>query len=165
MSEPTPSSARTGSSILLIVSVCLNVALIAMIAAAIASSVFRHSHERWARGPLGINALVEAATPDERSRIEAIIKNHQSRLRELARDADSERAAAVRTFAQPTFDTAEYERTLDKIRLTNDLLQAEASRMMVEAASQLSPQERQELADRAARKSFWHPWRHRPFWW
>ena len=164
MSQPTEPQPRAGRPLPLIVSVCLNIALIALIAAAVASSVFHHPRPRWAQGPLGLNALMDAAKPDERSRIEAIIESHKSRLRDLAKNVADERAAALGIFAQPTFDKLQYEKALDQARLANDALQAEVGKMMVEAVSQLSPQERREVAERAHR-SFWHSWHHRHFLW
>jgi uncharacterized membrane protein len=143
--------------------VCLNVALIAMIAAAIASSAFRHPRSHWAAGPLGINALMEAAKPEERTKIEAIVEAHRARVDQLRKEADEERRAAVRIFAQPAFNEAEYAKALDRVRLTNDSLQGEVSKMMEEAASQLSPQERAEIAERP-HGSIWRLWRHRHFW-
>jgi len=141
----------------LIISICFNVALVAMILAAAASLFFHRFHGHWEGGPLGIHAMMDVASSSERAQIENIVQRHRPHLRDLSDKARAARTAAYKIFARPSFDQAAYVKALDQVRLENDALQAEVSVMMAEAASQLSPDERQKLADRAGRHSRWHP--------
>jgi uncharacterized membrane protein len=133
-------------SVALIISICLNVALVAMILAAAASLFFHRFHGHWEGGPLGIHAMMDVASPQERARIEDIVQRRRPHLHDLSERARAARAAAYKIFAQPSF------------------LQAEVSMMMAEAASQLSPGERQTLAERAGRYSGWHTGHFRRSW-
>ena len=155
MSEVTQPAPRRRSAAL-IVSICLNVALVAMILAAAGSLFFHRFHGHWQGGPLGIHAMMDVASSPERARIEDIVQRHRPHLRDLSDKAWAARTAAYKIFARPTFDQAAYVKALDQVRLENDALQAEVSATMAEAASQLSPDERQKLADRASRRSRWH---------
>lgn len=155
MSEVTQPAPRRKSTAL-IISICLNVAMVAMILAAAASLFVHRFHGHWRGGPLGIHAMMDVASPPERARIEGIVQRHRERLRDLSDKARAARTAAYKIFGLPSFDQAAYVKALDQVRLENDALQADVSMMMAEAASQLSPDERQKLADRAARHSRWH---------
>ena len=148
----------------LIISICLNIALIAMILAALASAFFRPFPHHWEGGPLGLHAMMDIAAPQERARIEDIVERDRPQLKALADRARDARVAAYKIFAQANFSRDAYSKALDQARQANDALQAEVSAMMVDAAAQLSPEERQTLAAQAARKSRWHGgFRHR-FW-
>ena len=163
MSEVTQPAPRR-RSIALIISICLNVALVAMILAAAASLFFHRFHGHWEGGPLGIHAMMDVASPQERARIEDIVQRRRPHLHDLSEKARAARAAAYKIFALPSFDQAAYVKALDQVRLENDALQAEVSMMMAEAASQLSPGERQKLAERAGRYSRWHTGHFRRSW-
>lgn len=148
----------------LIVSICINVVLVAMILAAIATAFFRPFGHRWEGGPLGLHAMMEVAAPSERSRIDDIVQRHRAQLRILGDKARDARVAAYQIFGKPNFDRDAYSKALDQARLANDALQKEVGAMMAEAAAQLSPDERQKLAARAARRPRWHHGFGHPFW-
>lgn len=163
MTEITPAQPG-GRSWALIVSICLNVALIAMIIAAI-GGMFFHRGRPWEGGPLGIHAMLDVATPPERAKIQSIVDRHHDRLQDLGDRARAARSAAHEVFAQPNFDRAAYTQALDKMRAADDALKVEVGAMMGEAASELSPEERKQLAAKAERRSKWPlgPAQHR-FW-
>ena len=148
----------------LIGSICLNVALIAMILAAVGSMLF-HRGRPWEGGPLGIHAMLDVATPAERAKIEAIVERHHGRLQDLSDRARATRRSAYQVFAQPNFDRTAYTQALDNMRAADDALKAEVGGMMGEAAAELSPEERQQLAARAERRSKWRMGHsHHHFW-
>jgi uncharacterized membrane protein len=150
-------------SVPFIISLCLNVALIAMIVVVIAMHVFHSPRPFWSAGPLGPYSLMRTAAPAERTKIETIVAAHEPRIRELTWQAAQARLAALGVFARPQFSASDYLGALDKVRLSNDALETEVSRLMAEAAAQLSPQERGALAERirAHHKPFWRALRFR----
>jgi uncharacterized membrane protein len=162
MSEPAQqTTTRNRPSIPFIVSLCLNVALVAMIGVVIAASILQPPHSPWSAGPLGPRALIAAAEPAERTKIEAIVAAHQSRIRDLTRQAAQARMAAFGVFARPQFVASDYMNALDRVRVSNDALQSEVSKLMVEASAVLSSQERAVLAEkiREHRKPMWRAFR------
>jgi uncharacterized membrane protein len=163
MSEATPGTPARRSTAL-IVSICLNVALVAMIVAGIAGAFF-HRGSHWEGGPLGMHAMMSVATPGEREKIEAIIERHQARLDQLGDQARAARRTAYEIFAEPQFDRARYVEALDKMRAADDALKSEVGAMMAEAATQLSPDERQRLASKAERRSRWREGHFRHHFW
>jgi uncharacterized membrane protein len=165
MSEPTKPQTKDRASVPFIVSLCLNVALIAMIAVVITANLLRPPRPPWSAGPLGPYALMAAAEPAERTRIEAIVERHKARIRDLTRQAAQARLVAFDLFARQQFNASDYMNALDKIRLSNDALQAEVSKLMTESAAHLSPQERAGLAEKAREhhKGLWRAWRFRGF--
>src|SRR5579872_2928294 len=115
MSDVAQSPRRRSTA--LIVSICLNVALVAMMLAAATSLFFHSFHGHWKGGPLGIHAMMDVASPSERTQIEGIVQRHRLRLRDLSDKAQTARTAAYKIFAQPSFDQAAYVKALDQVRL------------------------------------------------
>jgi uncharacterized membrane protein len=165
MSEPTTPKPKNRTSVPFIISLCLNVALMAMIAVVIAANLLRPPRPPWSGGPLGPYALMAAAEPAERTRIQAVVERHKARIRDLTRQATQARLVAFDLFARQQFHASDYMNALDRVRLSNDALQAEVSKLMTESAAQLSPQERAGLAEKAREfhKGLWRAWRFRGF--
>jgi uncharacterized membrane protein len=158
MSEPAQSGkSGSHSAVPLIVSVCLNVALVAMIAVVVATGISHGNRPRWASGPLGTDALMDVASPGEQTRIQAIMDAHKLRLRDLSKQVADSHKLAFRIFASDRFDEPAYAKALDGIRNANDAMQVEVSKMMADAAAQLTPAERARLAERTRdrRKFLW----------
>src|SRR5690242_17109009 len=112
MSDVAPARRSTA----LIISVCVNIALAAMILAALASAFFRPFPHHWGGGPLGLHAMMDAATPQEHARIEDIVQRERPQLKALADRATDARVAAYKIFAQPNFDRDAYSKALDRVR-------------------------------------------------
>ena len=149
-------------SILLIVSLCLNVALIAMVAVGIANAIL-HGPSRG--GAFAPEVLKENATPAERTKIDAIIAVHAGKVRELRQAAVAAHRAAFKTFADADFSPAAFESAVDKAQDADDALRREYATVIAQSAAQLSPAERQAVAEKARRRFMW--WRffrgkHRP---
>jgi uncharacterized membrane protein len=154
MSEvlPGPTGQAPKRSVLLIVSLCLNVALVVMIVAGILNAIY---HQPPRGNPLGPEAFKEDAAPAERVKIDAIIAAHAGKIQEL-READwAARRTAFKIFAAPNFDSGAFSNALAKAQDADDSLRREMSTVSAQAAAQLSPSERQEVAQKARRRFMW----------
>ena len=139
-------------SVLLIVSLCLNVALVVMIVAGILNAI----HRQPPRGnPLGPDALKEDAAPAERAKIDAIVAAHAGKIQELRKADWAARRTAFKIFAAPNFDPAAFSNALGKAQDADDSLRREMSAVSAQAAAQLSPSERQAVAQKARRRFMW----------
>jgi len=134
-------------SVLLIVSLCLNVALAAMIAIGIYNAVQRN-RPRPPGGPLAPQALMAEVGPQERAKIQAVIDRHAARLRELRIEAAQARGAAFRIFEEPSFTPQDFSKALERVRAADTAWQDEAAKMTGESVAQLTPQERQAIAQK-----------------
>ena len=155
MSDPAPPRVH-GRDILLIVSLCLNVALLAMVTVGIVGAL-RGLPRQPPGGPLAPQALLEQAQPSEKPKIQAIIDAHAARLRELRTESAQARGAAFRIFAEPSFSAADFAAALGRTRDADVAFEDETIKQMSEVVAQLSPAERQAVADkvRAHARPLW----------
>lgn len=162
MTDPAPAAQAVvppkRRSTLLIVSLCLNVALLAMIAAGIINAVWHKPPPPG--GPLMPRALMRDATDDEQDRIQAIMEQHAVRVGQMRRAAAEARKNVLTVFATPNFSQAALESALAKMRAADMALQTEVATIIAESAAQLTPQERARIADRARKQTT--PWWRRP---
>jgi uncharacterized membrane protein len=154
MSEPstTPAPKSRGRSVLLIVSLCLNVALIAMIVAGIANAIRMAGHPK---GMLAPQALLAAASTSERPQIQAVIDAHAARVKELEKAEFTARRAALEVFAQPNLNADEFKKALDAVNAADDAVREEQIAVMDEAATKLSASERAAMTEKAHRRIHW----------
>jgi uncharacterized membrane protein len=159
MSEATPSVSRR-PSVLLIMSLCLNVMLIPVIAVVI----FRAAHHVNQIGSGGVLAprTVMAEMPAERDRIDAIITRHEPKIRMLRAAAADARRDAFRTLGAADYTEDKLRKALAAVADADSALERENIAMMSESLATLTPQERAELVVRAHNRfRFWHPFRQR----
>jgi len=142
-----PPPRRRGNA-LLIVSLCLNIALAAMIAIGIYNAVQRNQQRAMPGGPLSPQALMAEVGPAERAKIQAVIDKHAARLKELHIEAAQARGTAFRIFAEPSFTPQEFSQALERVRAADTALQDETAKMIGESVAQLTPQERQGIAQK-----------------
>ena len=140
-------------SVLLIVSLCLNVALVVMIVAGIVNAIYHARPPRF----FAPEALEEYAAPAERAKIDAIIAAHAGKIKELKEASKTARRAASKVFADPNFDPAAFVSALNKAQDADDALRREMATVTAQSAAQLSPSERQAVAEKARRRFMW--WR------
>jgi uncharacterized membrane protein len=153
MSNLTPGAPRR-PRILLIVSLCLNVVLIPVIAVII----FRAAHHVNAIGSGGILAprSVMADAPGESDRIAAIIAGHEAKIRALRASAAGARREAFHVLAAPDYTPDKFRQSLAAVADADSALERENIAMMAESLATLSPKEREALVARAkARGRFW----------
>jgi uncharacterized membrane protein len=155
MSDPVRTSVR-GRDILLIVSLCLNVALLAMIAVGIIAAL-RAPLRQPGSGPLAPQNVLAEVQPSEKPKIQAVIDAHAAKLRELRMEAAQARAAAFRIFAEPTFSPNDFAASLQRARDADVAVEDETVKQLSEMVAQLSPAERAAIADKVRARA-------RPMW-
>jgi predicted membrane metal-binding protein len=153
MSE-TP--ALRSRSILLIVSLCLNIALVPIFALVI----YRAAHrvpEIGAGGVLAPRTVMEAV-PAERDRIQAIVDAHTPKIRALRAAALLARKEAFHALGRTDFSPELFNKTLADVSSADGALERENIAMMAESLAALTPAERQEMVERTKarnRSCFW----------
>ena len=145
--QGTPSTQASRRSVLLILSLCLNVALVVMVVVGIANAL----HQGGPRGgPFTPEALTDGAAPAERTKIDAIVAAHAGKISELKQAARAARRTAFKMFSEPNFDPVAFEGALGKAQDADDALRREFARVTAQSAAQLSPAERQAVAEMRA---------------
>ena len=144
-------------SILLIVSLCLNIALVPIFAVVI----YRAAHrvpEIGAGGVLAPRTVMEAV-PAERDRIQAIIDAHTPKIRALRTAALRARRDAFQALGTADFSPDLFNKALADVSTADSALERENIGMMSESLAALTPAERQEMVVRTkARNRSWF-WR------
>lgn len=160
MSDATPVPPRR-PSILLIVSLCLNIILIPILFAVVVGAVHRGSVV-GAGGVLAPRSVM-AAVPNERDRIGAIIDGHAPKIAALRAASAEARRQAFMTLAAPEFSQDSFNRSLTAVANADDALERENIAMMAQSLAVLTPAERQAVVRRTkARSWFWRTFRSRP---
>lgn len=142
MDEAKPSRIR---STLLVMSLCLNVGLIALILVGI---------ERGGTGFIaqpGVMApgqIARGLPPQQREKILDIVAGHRDAMREKRQAARRARLEAFRAFAAPTYMPAEFAAALDKVRAADAALEEEAVALQRDVVNVLTPQQRARIAER-----------------
>jgi Spy/CpxP family protein refolding chaperone len=163
MSEATPLvKPRRGVNVLLIVSLCLNFALVPVIAAV----VVRAMHRATEIGSGGILAprSVMAAIPGEQTRIQKIIAAHAPRIRALRADSVRTRMDAFAALAAPDYSAGKFSAALNGVAAADGALERESIAMMAESLAALTPVERQAMVDKVKKRNrswFWRMFRPR----
>ena len=159
MSE-TNAVTKRSPSILLIVSLCLNIILIPVLAAV----VVRVVHRDGMVGAGGVLAprSVMAAVPNERDHIQTIIDEHAPKIVALRAAAAQSRRTAFMTLAAPDFSPDSFARSLAAVANADAALERENIAMMAQSLAVLTPTERQAMVTRTrARSWFWRLFRPR----
>ena len=162
MSEPNSASRRP--SILLIVSLCLNIILIPVIAAVLVRAAHRDGGVVGAGGVLAPRSVM-AAVPAERDRIQAIIDAHTAKITTLRKASAQARREAFMTLAEPDFSQASFAKSLTAVADADAALERENIAMMAQSLAVLTPQEREALVTRTKARNrswFWRMFRPRP---
>jgi uncharacterized membrane protein len=150
-------TARTRTrSTLLVMSLCLNVGLIALILVGIG---------RFGRGgpppPAGLMApgqIARGLPPKQREEILDIVAAHRPALQTRRRAARRARLEAFRIFASPGYTADEFSRALDQVRDADAALEGEAISVERDVVNVLTPAERTRIAERVRAQ------RNRPLW-
>jgi uncharacterized membrane protein len=161
MSDPVVAPKRQ-PSVLLIVSLCLNLALIGLIAIAYMRADMRHywghdGHE--GKVALSAQALMRMA-PEEESKIQGILDAHRKTLRELRQQALQARAHAFRILESREFRADDFAKSLAAVQSADAALEAETMKVTAESVAVLTPAEREIVAgqvrkpDRAGLRRF-----------
>jgi uncharacterized membrane protein len=136
--------ARTRTT-LLVMSLCLNVGLIALILVGIG---------RIGRGvppPAGLMApgqIARGLPPKQREEILDIVAAHRPALQAKRRAARRARLEAFRIFASPGYTADEFSRALDEVHDADAALESEAVSVERDVVNVLTPAERARIAER-----------------
>lgn len=149
--EPALPGRRTRTNILLIVSLCANVALVAIVVMGLLSAA-RHAGVFANLSPQG---LMADSSWDERARLRAVLDGHAARLKALRMTDLQARRALMQTLAASALDTSGFASALKSVRTADDALREEQEKVTVEFVSQLSPNERAAIAERVRRRAEW----------
>lgn len=155
MMTDTAPAPRRGRRIFLILSLCLNVFLVAAILVGVMRAVHRHNDPMTAGGPFSPYALLHEVAREDRPKIQAVIDRHKATVRTLRDQAVAARVASFEVFAAPDYTPAKFTAALEKVRAADAAVGKEVTDSIAESAAQLTPAERKTLADRARRHASW----------
>ena len=153
MSEAAPPMPR-GRSGPLIVSLCLNLILVPVVAVVIYHAAY-HGHEIGSGGVLAPRTVMRAV-PEKRAQIEAVINAHTPMIRTLRAASARARREAFRTLSAPDYTAEKFRQSLDAVANADGALERENLAMMTESLATLTPSERDTVVARTrARSRFW----------
>jgi uncharacterized membrane protein len=141
---PPSSTVRRGPSILLIVSLCLNLVFLGMFVASVAKEMQRQYLAMQATGIFGPQTLMRLA-PAEQAKMQDILAAHHERIRTTKLDEKRARTAAFRAFSAPDFSADAYAQSLEAVRAADSAAQEEWVKVTLESAAALTPTERQAI--------------------
>ena len=144
MSDPAVMPERRGPSVLLIVSLCVNAALIGLIAITFLRG-FPPPREQKNAG-LSPMALIRMV-PAEETRIRAIMDKHHAAVRELRQNSLQARSELFGRISAPEFDRAAFEKALGDVQASDTALEAETMKVTAESLEALTPAERRSVAE------------------
>jgi uncharacterized membrane protein len=156
MSVTETAKPSRGRTFALVISLALNVLLIAVILVVAARAL----NGGLARQPGGVFApasVMRDLPEDRRQAIRAVQVKHQDAMRAARREARRARLAVFRVFAAPRFDAAAFDRALAHVGDADAALETEATAMVRDVATTLTPQERGAIAAKVQRRARW--WR------
>jgi len=140
-------------NLLLIVSLCLNAALLVIVLAGLWRAL--HPLPLGQRGILSPYALMREA-PAERDRIRAIVGAHAPKLSELRAASAAARMRLINVLDASTYSDTNLRQSLGAVSAADAALESEVVAAMQESIATLSVDERKTVADRARRRNrFW----------
>jgi uncharacterized membrane protein len=156
MAEPAPPSSysRTRTT-LMVMSLCLNVGLIALILVGIGRVGSGFIAQPGVMAPAQI---ARGLPPQQREKILDIVAAHRGAMRERRQAARRARLEAFRIFAAPDYTAADFTRALDAVRTADAALEEEAVALQQDVVNTLTPAQRTLIAERVQAR------RGRPFW-
>lgn len=156
MTDPnsSPASSRTRTT-LLVMSLCLNVGLIALILVGIGRAGGRFNAQPGMMSP----AQIARGLPQERrEKIFDIVALHRDAMREKRQAARQARQEAFRVFGAPDYSSGDFTRALDGVRMADAALEEEAVAQQQDVVNMLTPAERKSIAEQIKAR------RERPVW-
>jgi Spy/CpxP family protein refolding chaperone len=148
MSEPVQPRRR---SWLLILSLCLNIALVPVIAAV----VIRAMHVSTQIGSGGVLAprSLMAALPDQSANIQKVIDAHTAKIRALRRDSVRTRMDAFALLGSPGYTPDRMSTAFAAITAADGALERESVAMLNDTLAVLTPAQRQAIVARVRRRN------------
>ena len=152
-SVPPPAQSRTRTT-LMVMSLCLNVGLIALILVSIGRVGGGFIGQPGVMAPAQIARGLPA---EQRQKILDVVALHRDAMREARQQARRARLEAFRIFAAPDYTAGDFARALDQVRAADAALEQEAVALQRDVVNTLTPDERARIAERirARRGGLW----------
>jgi Spy/CpxP family protein refolding chaperone len=162
VSDPVVTSERRRPSLLLIVSLCLNVALVAG-AAMMFMRGFGFGFGPPPREPKGVLSPVALMrmVPEESDKIQKIMDAHHARMHALRQVSMQARVGLMDALTAQNFDKAALDKAMLALEAADDALQAENLKATSESVAILTQAERESVADQLKKPRFWRRMGHR----
>jgi uncharacterized membrane protein len=144
MSDPVIASKRQ-PSVLLIVSLCLNLALIGLVAITFMRTGMRHFEPREEKIGLSAQSLMRMI-PAEEDKIRAIVDAHHKLMRPLRQQAKRARAESFQLLEAKDFNADAFAKSLSDVQNADAALESETMKLTAESIAALTPQERETVA-------------------
>jgi uncharacterized membrane protein len=144
MSDPAAAPKRQ-PSILLIVSLCLNLALIGLIAIAYMRTGMRHFEPHEGKVTLSAQSLMRLA-PAEEKKIQGIVDAHRKQIHQLRQKSVQARAEAFRLLESRDFNADDFAKSLAAVQNADTALETETMKVTAESVAVLTPAERETVA-------------------
>lgn len=152
-----PDRASRIRTVLLPLSLCLNVILITLLVVGF-GKVVQASFITHPGGQLQPGAIVQAVAPDRQQAVREIVADHAGPVLTARRQARKARIEAFRLFADPNFNADAFAKALEDVRQADSNLEEEAISTLRDVIAGLTPQERKSVIERARRGA------NRPWW-
>ena len=136
-------------NVLLIVSLCLNAALILILAIGLWRTTHPFASQRGILSPYGLMHEV----PAKRDQVQAILDSHTAELRSLRVASGDARLKAVASLDAPVYSPAKFAAALKAVGTADAALEAKLIDTMNESFAILSPDERKTVADKVRRRN------------
>ena len=149
--DPLPPAPRPRRSWLLIVSLCLNIALVPVIAAVVVRAMHRDV-QIGSGGVLAPRSLI-AAFPNEGARIQKVIDAHTSKIKELRRASGEARRDAWKLLGSPGYSADGMAKALEAVHAADTALEGESLAMMNDSLAVLTPDERAAAVEKIRKRN------------
>jgi uncharacterized membrane protein len=172
---PTGGTGSGKSNVALIISLCINLLLVGIIAMAVMRVHFfppppfggpgmmqfhgrGHGMQLWQMQQSLTPQAFQRAAPAKAAKIESIIGAHRPKFRELGASSIDARRQAFEVFSQPNFDKKAFDDSLARVQATDAALEKEILSVVSESAGTLTPEERKAVAAERGNRGgwFWH---------
>jgi uncharacterized membrane protein len=134
-------------NVLLVLSLCFNVALIAIlgVGAVRLATANRAPFIAQPAGPLAPGQVLRSLSPERRQAVQAVMRQHRAALTELRQAARQARQQSFRVFSAPQFDNAAFNTALERVSAADGALEDEAVAQAKDLVAALTPEERQKV--------------------
>src|SRR3569832_801836 len=148
---PPPAPPRPRRSWLLIVSLCLNIALIPVIGAVVVRALHRDV-QVGSGGILAPRSLI-SAFPSESGRIQKVIDAHTPKIKDLRHGSLQTRREAWEILGSPGYAPDKMSKALDAVHDADAALESESIAMMADSIAVLTPAERGALVEKIRKRN------------
>ena len=137
----------------LVASLALNLFLAGVIGVRFWREHWREAPERAMAGAFGPMGRIAGSMPESsRAKVKAVMETRQQQLRESGREYRRARAEAMQALSAEAYDKGRAEAAFAEARRRADAMSEVVHAAMIEASSQLTPEERKAFRERLAER-------------